>query len=81
MASITISQLDETTVERLRARAIEHGRTVEEAGEIVKGAVAIRAPQPDNLYDAIRRIVEPLGGLEFPDFIREPANREPPTFE
>src|ERR1035441_9997661 len=70
MASITISQLDETTLERLRTRANEHGRTVEEeATEIVKRAVSV--PRADNLYDAIRRRVEPLGGFELPEIVRE----------
>jgi hypothetical protein len=31
---------------------------------------------PDNLYDAIRAIVEPLGGIELEPFPRQPI-REP----
>ncbi len=81
MASLTISQLDEPTLERLRQRATNHGRTVEEeAGEILKGAVSVPAPAPDNLYAEIRRIVEPLGGFELPEIPRGPG-REPPTFD
>lgn len=79
MASITISQLDESTLEQLRLRAANHGRSVEEeAGEILKGAIS--PPPADNLYDAIRRRVEPLGGFELPEIVREPI-RDPPSFE
>jgi len=79
MASITISQLDESTLERLQQRANLHGRSVEEeAGEILKKAVP--EPAPDNLYDAIRQRVEPLGGFELPEIVRGPG-REPPIFE
>jgi hypothetical protein len=35
---------------------------------------------PGNLADAIRAIVEPLGGIELEPFPRQPV-REPPTFE
>jgi plasmid stability protein len=82
MASITISQLDESTLERLRLRATDHGRTVEEeAGEILKGAVSVPPVAPDNLYDAIRRRVEPLGGFDLPEIARNEPGREPPTFD
>ena len=81
MASITISQIDEPTLERLRLRASDHGRTIEEeAGEILKGAVSVPPVAPDNLYDAIRRVVEPLGGFDLPEIVREPG-REPPSFD
>jgi plasmid stability protein len=81
MASITITDIDDDLERRLMERALEHGRSIEvEAREILEdalvrggGPVAV----PANLYDAIRAIVEPLGGVELEPFPRQPI-REPP---
>lgn len=80
MASITIRRLDDSVKERLRVRASQHGRSMEEeVREILTVAVA-----PDisgvSLVSAIRALFEPLGGVELEEFPREPG-REPPTFE
>ena len=81
MMSLVISQIDEPTLERLRLRAAEHGRSVEEeAGEIVKSAVASDKGVPGNLGQRIKEMVEPYGGFELPDVRRE-RWREPPTFD
>ena len=83
MASITIRNIDADVKERLKQRAIGHGRSVEaEARDIIEDALGAKQPVavPDNLYDAIRAIVEPLGGIELETFPRQPV-REPPRFE
>ena len=83
MASITIRNIDADVKERLKQRAIGHGRSVEaEARDILEDALGAKHPAavPDNLYDAIRAIVEPLGGIELEPFPRQPV-REPPRFE
>jgi hypothetical protein len=36
-------------------------------------------PQEENLFDAIRKVIAPLGGVTLPDIPREPM-REPPDF-
>jgi hypothetical protein len=53
-----------------------------EARGILEDALGNRPPAPvsGNLADAIRAIVEPLGGIELEPFPRQPV-REPPTFE
>jgi plasmid stability protein len=81
--SITIPDVDETMKRRLKARADRHGKSVEdEARDILREALGTPGaePGPANLYEAIRKIVEPLGGIELEIPPREPA-REPPRFE
>lgn len=83
MASITIPNIDDNLRQRLMERAVEHGHSMEaEAREILEDALAGKrsAAVPDNLYDAIRAIVEPLGGIELEPFPRQPV-REPPKFD
>jgi plasmid stability protein len=51
----------------------------EEAREILKVGVAMQEPK-QNLYQAIRAIVEPLGGIDLPEFPDEPVG-DPITFD
>lgn len=79
MASITIRRLDDGVKARLRVRAARHGRSMEEeAREILKGALVPETPQEQNLAQAIRRHIEPLGGIEFA-LPRRQAVRRPPA--
>ena len=78
MASITIRQLPEAIKRKLRIRAAEHGRSMEqEAREILKLELN-RRPQASaprtgaDLYRAIRDIFEPLGGVDLEIPAREP---------
>ncbi len=65
MASITIRQLPDETKRKLRVRAAQHGRSMEqEAREILKAELAKNPSSPRNLVKAIRDIFEPLGGVE-----------------
>jgi plasmid stability protein len=83
MTSLTIPNIDDNLKQRLMKRAVEHGRTMEiEAREILQDALVETQPPavPDNLYDAIRAIVQPLGGIELKPIPRQPL-REPPKFE
>jgi plasmid stability protein len=80
MASITIRNLDDNLKRRLRIRAAEHGRSMEEeAREILRVAVGGPVP-PADLAVAIRSRVASFGGvnLELPP--REPI-REPPGLD
>lgn len=85
MASLSIRNLDEITKKRLRVRAAENGRSMEaEARTILTAAVNGDQGSPgnfpeDNFYDAVRRIVEPIGGVELELPPREPM-RDPPDF-
>lgn len=79
MASITIRNLEDDLKRRLRVRAAEHGRSMEEeAREILREVVAASAP-PRDLAAAIRSRVAALGGVELELPVREPM-REPPRF-
>lgn len=81
MASITIRNLDDDLKRRLRIRAAERGRSMEEeAREILRGSLA-RERKPGHeetgtsldLWNEIRAIVEPMGGIEL-----EPYPDHPP---
>jgi plasmid stability protein len=81
MASITIRNLEPATKNRLRLRAARHGRSMEEeARQILRGALADTTSEVVNLYDLIRRTIEPLGGVELEIPARDPM-REPPAFD
>lgn len=78
MASITIRNLDEQTKTRLRVRAANHGRSMEdEARHILRGAVAAGGARQANLAGAIQKRFQSLGGVELRLPIREPM-RQPP---
>lgn len=80
MSTMTIRNLDEALKAKLRVRAAQHGKSMEEeVRDILRSALATEAPQPDNLYAAIRELVEPFGGVDLPDIPREPI-RDPPDF-
>ena len=79
MASITIRNLDEEVKTRLRARAAEHHRSIEEEARLtLRDAVGPGKP-PRNLASAIRARIAPLGGVGLTLPPREPG-REPPSF-
>jgi plasmid stability protein len=83
MSDITITDIDDELRQRLKQRAAQHGRSMQaEARDILQDALGVKQPlaAPDNLYEAIRAIVEPLGGIELEPFPRQPV-REPPNFE
>ena len=65
MASITIRQLEENTKRKLRMRAAQHGRSMEqEAREILKSALSQPEEQPKDLVEAVRRRFAKYGGVE-----------------
>jgi plasmid stability protein len=81
MASITIRNLDEALKRRLRVRAAQHGRSMEdEVRHILRTTLSEEPSAPGNLYDAIRRRIDPLGGVELEIPPRE-RMREPPRFD
>ena len=80
MASITIRNLDESVKRKLRLRAAQRNRSMEEeARDILRTVLAQEPAQAENLADAIRRRVEPFEGFELPLRPRGPM-REPPDF-
>ncbi|CAN7430455.1 FitA-like ribbon-helix-helix domain-containing protein [Rhizobium sp. LjRoot254] len=80
MASMTIRNIDERVKTQLRVQAAANGRSMEdEARDILRSALAVVEPQPENLAVAIRKLMEPFGGVELDIPPREPI-REPPDF-
>ena len=79
MASITIRNLDEGVKRRLRVRAAENGRSMEEEVRDILGRSVGPPPPPKDLGRAIHARFAALGGvdLELPE--RGPM-RPPPEF-
>jgi plasmid stability protein len=78
MASVTIRNLDEKTKARLRVRAAQHGRSMEEeARTLLRTALLEDTVAGGNLADAIRARFRRLGGVDLRLPAREPM-REPP---
>jgi plasmid stability protein len=83
MASITIRNLDDETKRRLRVRAAENGRSMEEeARDVLRKSVALPASsgKQETLWSIVREIVEPIGGVDLEIPPRTPP-RDPPRFE
>ncbi len=81
MASITIRNLDDDVKTRLRMRAAEKGRSMEEeARQILREAVGREEVPANGLGTAIHERFKPLGGVELELPPREPM-REPPRFD
>jgi antitoxin FitA len=80
MGGITIRNLDDRVKRRLRIRAAERNRSMEEeARDILSQALAEQPMVPRNLADAVRELIEPLGGVELELPPRGPL-RDPPDF-
>ncbi len=80
MASITIRNLDDDVKTRLRVRAAEQHRSMEEEVRLILREAVEPRKTPRNLVDAIRARIAPLGGVELELPPRGPA-REPPSFD
>ena len=81
MASITVRNLEEGLKRRLRIRAAENGRSMEqEARAILRAALDQETSKGKDLASAIRARFEPLGGVELEIPPRGPM-REPPRFD
>jgi plasmid stability protein len=77
MTSITIRNLEAPLRRRLRARAVRHGWSIEEeVCQILRVALTEETWVPTNLFEAIRRHVDALGGIDLDIPPRGPP-REP----
>ena len=78
MASITVRNLDESLKKRLRIRAAENGRSMEqEARDILRAALDEDGALVHGLGTAIHGLFEPLGGVDLPIPSREPMRELP----
>jgi antitoxin FitA len=81
VASITIRNLEEALKRKLRLRAAQRDRSMEdEARDILRTALAEGETSRKNLADAMRRRLDPLGGIELTLPPRGPM-RAPPDFK
>ena len=80
MASITIRNLDDNVKRRLRVRAAEHHRSMEEEARLILRKAVEQKEPPRNLASAIRTRIAPLGGVDLELPPRGPM-REPPSFD
>ena len=80
MATVTSRNLDDGLKARLRVRAAQHGKSMEEeARSILRDALKSEPLSGEELVQRIREMVEPYGGIELELPPREPV-REPPDF-
>lgn len=78
MATMTIRNLDDTVKRRLRIRAAQHGRSMEdEARDILRSSLSTESAHAASLIDSIRARIEPLGGIELEPTPREPVRKPP----
>jgi plasmid stability protein len=80
MATLLIRRFDDAAKVRLKVRAAQHGRSMEEeAREILSAALSIEEPAGRNFGEQIHRRFAALGGVELEIPEREPIRR-PPDF-
>lgn len=78
MATMTIRNLEDGLKHRLRVRAAEHQRSMEEeARSILREALQAESPARTSLLQSIRSRIEPLRGIEL-DLPRRDGIRTPP---
>ena len=81
MASITVRNLDDGLKRRLRIRAAENGRSMEqEVRDILRAALDEEVAPIRNLGTAIHKLFKPFGGVELELPLRKQM-REPPRFD
>ena len=81
MASITVRNLDDGLKRRLRIRAAENGRSMEqEVRDILRTALNEESPSGKEFIDRIRARFAELGGVEL-ELPPRGTIREPPDFD
>ena len=80
MASITIRNLDDDVKTRLRIRAADNGRSMEEEARLILRDAVGRKPSSRNLTEIVRSHFGPTRGVDLELPPREPM-REPPSFD
>ena len=76
MALLTIRNLDDVPIERVRSRAARHGRSLEEEVRAILKEASQADVRSQSLAASIRARLAPLGGVELTLPAREPI-REP----
>lgn len=80
MSTMTIRNIDDALKQRLRVRAAEHGRSMEdEVREILRTALAEPAGSGADFARRVHQRFAELGGVELPEMERGTA-RDAPDF-
>lgn len=86
MTTITLNSIEPQIAQRLQQQADQNGRTIEaEIATILTEVLSLEQDEKDeaedevDLFTAIRRRVDPVGGIDLPEIPRE-AGRTPPVF-
>jgi antitoxin FitA len=79
MASMTIRNLDDELKARLRVRAAQHGRSMEEEARVLlrDALAAPRSPARENLADVALALFGPRHGVDLPEMPRAKARPVP----
>lgn len=81
MATMTIRNIDDQLKQRLRVRAAQHGRSMEdEVRDILRCTLTASNPQRSSLVASIRARIEPLGGVDL-ELPSRDAVRMPPRLD
>lgn len=80
MATITIRNLDSTLKTKLRIRAAQHDRSMEEeVRTILKTVLALDTSPQTSMATSIHNRFRKVGGIDMEDVVREPI-RDPRGF-
>ena len=81
MAHITIRNLDEDILRKIRLRATENGRSMEEEARAILRHALTEDPMPEKgLGTAIHQLFKAASGIELEISPRQPM-RKPPSFD
>ena len=81
MGAVHIRKVEDDLKARLRIRAAENGRSMEEEARVIlRDALGSKEPATYTLAQSIRDLFAPLGGVELELPPRE-MMRDPPTFD
>ena len=80
MATLTVRGIPDAEKEALRIRAARHGHSMEaEVRRIIREALRANTDAEEDLYTAIRRHVDAVGGFDIPEV--EDTPEEPFRFK
>ena len=80
MTTLTVRRLDPEVKERLRVRAAQHGRSMEEEVRQILTEACAAESEPRNAFDLLRRHFVDLGGVDLELPPRE-IGRKAPSFD
>ena len=80
LASTTIRNLDDEVKTRLRVRAADNGRSMEEEARLILGDAVGDEPETSDVASIIRSYFGPTNGVDL-ELPPRGASREPPSFD